>query len=291
MRIILFANTGFGTLALEELLQNQMKILAVVTRKRYKGRHPHFRCKQISTVAREAGISVYAGANPQDSEFQRRLAALCPDILISVTYHRIIPEKVIRIPRLAAVNFHPSLLPAYRGASPTNWAIVNGDVATGVTAHYLTHELDAGDIILQERCPITITDTDGTLRLKLARLTSTMVMKVCTIFRNRKVKGKPQDESLASFQPNRTSEDGHIVWSVSGREIYNRIRGMLPFPGAYFSWDDQQINIRKARLLTTVYPAQKPGTILQVFSPNCYAIQTQDAHPIKIWTEQPLKLP
>jgi methionyl-tRNA formyltransferase len=139
----------------------------------------------------------------------------------------------LAVPRLGTINVHPSLLPKYRGASPIQWALANGDAETGVSVLYVTPKMDAGDLLAQERYPIAPEDTFCTLEPKLAAKGAELLVRVLDEFRAGKTQGIPQDEAQVTFARKLSKEDGRVDWRLPAEAIRNRLRGFAPWPGAY----------------------------------------------------------
>lgn len=163
MKIVLFGLTGYGNEALKSLVKNKQNVALLVTRKE-KGFFPYYREENIVQLAKRLNIPASYQA---PLELLPRIEKIKPDLILVASYHHIIPAPVYVLARYA-VNIHPSLLPKYKGATPTLWALVHGEKETGLTAHFLTERVDSGDIILQKKIGISANDTDCSLRQKLA---------------------------------------------------------------------------------------------------------------------------
>ena len=168
--------------------------------------------------------------------FLRDLEALRPDFLLCFSYSMLLGPEVLALPRHGAINIHGGLLPAYRGANVVNWVLIEGASETGVTAHYMTARIDAGDIVMQEKVAIDRDDTALTLKTKLDdtgfRILERLHRAICA---KEALPRRPQDESKARHYKRRKPEDGRIDWRCSNEQIYNLVRALVaPWPGAFF---------------------------------------------------------
>lgn len=182
-----------------------------------------------------------------NQELRAKLESLRPEAIIVVGYGRIIPQWMIDLPPLGNLNLHASLLPKYRGAAPIQWAIANGETATGVTTMRIDAGLDTGDILLQKKIPITINDNSESLASKLADLGAELMVETLIGLRSGMVQPRRQDDSQATLAPILKKEDGLINFGRTANEIYNRLRGFQPWPGAYASFRGKQLQIREAK--------------------------------------------
>jgi methionyl-tRNA formyltransferase len=180
------------------------------------------------------GLPVLTPFDINSCEALSEISALDPDIFIVASYGQFLGAKLLQIPNKAAINIHPSLLPRYRGASPIQWAIINGDEITGVTILYVDRRMDAGDIIAQRQCGILPDDTTASLKPRLARMGAEMTMKVLGDFRRGAVQSRPQDERAVVMAPKFAKEDGRIDFTQAAELIARRVRGLQPWPGSFF---------------------------------------------------------
>ncbi|MBE7474432.1 MAG: methionyl-tRNA formyltransferase [Anaerolineales bacterium] len=233
LRVVLFALTGFGNPVLEALLQEpRVKVAAVFTVK-YDQPFPHYEERQLLELCHERGVTCYYGVRVSSDEGIALLRQHSPDLIIVSTFKQILQENVLSLPRLGVVNFHPSLLPRYRGPCPSNAALYNDEPVTGMTIHYVTDKLDEGNILLQRSLPITATDNDGRLRQKLAKLSGELIPELVDMFANfTKPAGEPQDHRLASFAPKPTEVDGYLEPTAGIDTIRRQMRAFNPLPGA-----------------------------------------------------------
>jgi len=230
-RVVLFGMTGFGNEVFKSLMSMRgISVVAVITPPHPVGDFPYYKCNQLCDVAKKK-VLLYEGLNLHSNDTLELIRHLNPDLMVVASFNQIIPMNIIWIPRLGTINVHPSLLPKYRGATPTTWAILNGEETTGVTFHFIESEKpDFGSWISQKEINISKNETDGTLRKKLALLAGKMVAKSI----GRVVRGCkccPQDERFASYNRKRTIEDSYMN-TKSPIEKNNRLlRAMSPYPG------------------------------------------------------------
>ena len=227
MRIVLFGLTGIGNAVLRALDDRSLRPTFVVTRKE-RGPFPYYQERSLRDEADSLGIEVLIG-----SEGEARAQSLRPDLLLVATYHRILQPAIIQSAELA-VNLHPSLLPTYRGASPFYWVIRNGEQTTGITAHLLTEVADAGDILIQSSVTIANSETQGTLRKKLADLAGEVANKLLTRITEGRLVKIPQDSRKVSWYPRVDDSVRRIKPDMQPSERERHIRALKPFPGALY---------------------------------------------------------
>ena len=224
----------FSLPSLDSLYQAGWEIGAVVTQPdRLGGRGRKLIVSPVKCRARELGLDIWQPEKLSDPDFSRRLEALTPDLIAAAAFGQFIPPSVLGKVRRGGINLHPSLLPRYRGAAPIAWPLIKGDKNTGVTVHYLTRKMDAGDILAQETVAIDPEDDRLTLSRKLARLGAKLLLRVVGEINEGRAHPRPQNESMATPAPKLSKEDGRLDWKLPASDIYNLIRGLNPWPGAY----------------------------------------------------------
>ena len=193
-----------------------------------------------------------------------------------MAYGKIIPKEIIDIPKYGIINVHSSLLPKYRGASPIHSAILNGDKETGVSIMYIEEELDAGDVILKEYCEITEDDTLGTLHDKLKELGATGLEKTLKLIEGGNVKAEKQDDTKATFVKPISKEQAKIDWTDTKENVYNKIRGLNPFPGAYtFNEKNENIKVYKGEKTDKLYDGEF-GEIVEIINKKGPVVKVQN---------------
>jgi methionyl-tRNA formyltransferase len=246
----------FAVPTLKHLVDAGFRIHLVVTQPdRPKGRG----LELVASPVKESALKLNLPITQPDriktnDEFRAQLTALKPDAIIVVGYGRIIPQWMLDLPPLGNINLHASLLPKYRGAAPIQWAIANGETVTGVTTMRLDAGLDTGDILLQQPLPIAPDDTAETLAPRLASSGADLVIETLRRLQASSIEPRPQDSSQASLAPILKREDGIVDFSRSATEIFNRIRGFQPWPGAHTKFRGKNLQFVKARPATGSLP-------------------------------------
>ena len=209
-------------------------------------------------------IEVIQPKKMKDEEVIDKIKEVNPDLIVVVAYGKILPKEIIDIPKYGIINVHSSLLPKYRGASPIHSAILNGDKESGVSIMYIEEGLDSGDVILKETCEITEDDTLGTLHDRLKELGAIGLEKALKLIEVGEVKAEKQDDSKATFVKPLTKEQAKIDWNNTKEVIFNQIRGLNPFPGAYtHNEKNENIKIYKSEKLEKEYDGEN-GTVVEM---------------------------
>jgi len=209
-------------------------------------------------------IEVIQPKRMKDEEVIAKIKEINPDLIVVVAYGKILPKEIIDIPKYGIINVHSSLLPKYRGASPIHSAILNGDKESGVSIMYIEEGLDSGDVILKETCEITEDDTLGTLHDRLKELGAIGLEKALKLIEAEEVKAEKQDDSKATFVKPITKEQAKIDWNNAKEVIFNQIRGLNPFPGAYtHNEKNENIKIYKSEKLEKEYDGEN-GTVVEM---------------------------
>jgi len=261
--ILVFCGTPrFAVPTLERLVEAGHAVALVVTQPdRPRGRGMEVAASPVKDAAIRLGIAVVQPVTiKNNAEFRAQLAAIGPDAIIVVGYGRIIPQWMIDLPRLGNLNLHGSLLPKYRGAAPIQWAIANGESVTGVTTMRIDAGLDTGDILMQREIPIAPEDTAETLGLKLASIGADLMVETLRGLENGQVRPAPQDHAQATLAPILKKEDGRMDFARSASDLFNRLRGFQPWPGAFTTFKGKTLQVHRAQPLQ---PAVKltPGDV------------------------------
>lgn len=237
----------FAVASLDALLQAGANIVGVITGPdKLAGRGMKLSQSAVKKYAIEHNLLVLQPEKLRNPEFIQQLQDLKADLQIVVAF-RMLPEIVWNMPPLGTVNLHGSLLPQYRGAAPINWAVINGDKETGVTTFRLQHEIDTGEMLLRATMPITEEDTAGTVHDTMMALGAKTLVQTVEALAAGTIKSLPQDESVELRKaPKIFTEDCKINWDDSVENIYNRIRGLSPYPGAFTILNDKIFKIYKA---------------------------------------------
>ena len=260
MKVVFMGTPDIAATCLKQILADGFQVVAVYTQPdRPKGRGMKMVYSPVKEVALAEGIPVYQPENFRDEEAVQTLAALQPDVIAVVAYGRILPQKVLDIPKLGCVNIHASLLPQYRGSAPYQWAVLDGLKETGVTAQHMAAKMDAGDIIDVAKTPIGENETAGELLDRLAVLGAELLSRTLTKFQNGTAVGTPQDESKVSFAPMLDKSMCPIDWSKPARKVHDHVRGLHPWPVATAQLAGTNFKIHATRV---VEGAGAPGQIL-----------------------------
>lgn len=206
-----------------------------------------------------AGIPVFQPENFREEESVQQLRDLQPDICAVVAYGRILPQKVLDVPKRGCINIHASILPKYRGSAPYQWAVLDGLEETGVTAMYLTREMDAGDIIDVSRTPIGENETAGELLDRLAVLGADLLSKTLSRFAQGEVEGTAQNASQVSYAPMLDKSMSPIDWTKTARQVHNHVRGLHPWPVATAEIQGKLFKVHATRVAEG---SGEPGQIL-----------------------------
>ncbi|MEP1033421.1 methionyl-tRNA formyltransferase [Ekhidna sp.] len=244
LRIIFLGTPDFAAASLKKLLENQVRVVAVITAPdKPKGRGKKLGISAVKEYALEARLPVLQPTNLKSPEFLKELKDYKADLQIVVAF-RMLPTAVWDMPRLGTFNLHASLLPQYRGAAPINWAIMNGETETGITTFFLKHEIDTGEIIFQESEPIHPTDNVGSLYIRLMKKGADLVLKTVQAIAKDDYPQLPQatNQELNSA-PKIFKEDCQIDWEQSSNDIYNFIRGLSPYPAAWSELQGKTVKI------------------------------------------------
>lgn len=250
LKVVLFGLTGFGNAVLQALLEDDRVVVQAVFTVKYDNPFPYYAEQQLLDMCAQQGIVCHADIKVGSAEGLALLGNCAPDLILMATFKQIIKENVLSLPRLGFINFHPSLLPKYRGPSPTNTALLNDEKFTGVTVHYVTDRVDEGNILLQKSISIDEMENDGQLRRKLSSLSAKMVPEIITMFSGAtRPVGTPQDHSLATLAPKPAVEDGCLEQCVDVNAIQNRVRAFNPLPGTSYAVGDQRIVVDRFQLV------------------------------------------
>lgn len=245
-KVIFMGTPDFSTKVLEMLI-SEHDVIAVVTQPdRPVGRKRILTPPPVKKVALEHDIKVYQPEKLKDSEELESLLNLNADLIVTAAFGQLLPEELLNMPRLGAINVHASLLPKYRGGAPIHQAIIDGEKETGITIMYMVKQLDAGNIISQKAIQINDNDNVGTLHDKLSFLGADLLKETLPSIIEGINQSIPQNNEQATFASNISREDERIQWTKGATEIYNHIRGLSPWPVAYTTMDDKNLKIFNA---------------------------------------------
>lgn len=256
LRIVFMGTPEFAVPSLEILVENGYNVVGVITAPDKKaGRGQKVRMSAVKESAVKNNLPVLQPTNLKSPEFLNELKELNANLQIVVAF-RMLPELVWDLPELGTFNLHGSLLPQYRGAAPINWAIINGEKETGVTTFFLKHQIDTGDLILQEKETILEDDNVGTVYERLMKKGAGLVLKTVQQIENQEVDSQAQDESVEiKHAPKIFKNTCEIDWSKDAVENYNFIRGLSPYPCAWTTLNNKTLKIYQAEKTTEMVTA------------------------------------
>lgn len=263
MRTIFFGTPELGIPALEHL-RHRTNLIAVVCqpdKEQGRGRKPA--PPPVKEWAIQHGVTVHQPEKLNDGTFEAWLKDKDPDLCVVAAYGRLLKQPILDVPRMGFLNIHPSLLPKYRGPSPIQTAILNGDTKTGVTIMKVTLEMDAGPIMLQAEAPIHPEDTSLSLTNRLAQLGATLLDKALTLLETGEASFTPQDDSQATYCKLFEKSDGLIQWNKPAAAIHNLVRAAIPWPVAFSVYKGETMRIFKTQPLPGKTTAE-PGTVIDV---------------------------
>ena len=216
-------------------------------------------------VARQQGIPLIKVANLNAPGSIAKVRELAPDLILVIGWTRLLGPELLSMPRLGCVGFHASLLPAYRGRAPVNWAIINGETETGNTMFYLDEGVDTGDIIAQRRIPITKQDTCATLYEKVSDAAIEMLAENFELLKQGRAPRWRQDHEKATVMKKRRPEDGLIDWTRTSGQLHDWVRALThPYPGAFTGFDDRRLFIWRADDAGGESAGADPGVVMEV---------------------------
>ncbi len=286
MRVVFMGTPDIAATCLKQILQDGFDVVGVFTQPdRPKNRGMKLAFSPVKEVALEHEIPVFQPENFRDPETVQQLRDLKPDIVAVVAYGRILPQSVLDVPVMGCINIHASLLPQYRGSAPYQWAVLDGQKETGVTAMYLVREMDAGDMIDRVKTPIDPEETAGELLDRLAVLGAGLLSKTLTAFQSGPVKAEKQDESLVTYAPMLDKAMSPIDWNKTAQQIHNQVRGLNPWPVATAELSGTHFKIYTTVIVENPTKAA-PGTILGLTKKGLQVACGQDAIEIRVLQAQ-----
>ena len=270
LRVVFCGTPQFAVPSLKRLLSlPEFEIPGVFTQPdRPRGRGNEVSFSAVKAEAVTAGVPVYQPEKIRAPEIEQQLRALAPDAIIIIAYGQIIPGRLLPIPRLGWINLHASLLPKYRGAAPIHWAIANGESVTGNTTMRIDAGMDTGEMLLQQELAIGPDETAPEVMERLSEAGADLMVETLRGLAAGKLSGRPQDTAQATYAPILKREDGKIDWERRALEIYNHMRGLTPWPGAYTEFRGQTCHAwgkpfeaQGKPIESRSEPEQAPGTI------------------------------
>jgi len=261
----------FSVPCLEMLINEGYTVKAVISQPdRPKGRGKKVSFLPVKETSLKYGIDVFQPLNVRDGKLEEFIKNLSPDLIITVAYGRILPTSILNIPKYGCINVHASLLPKYRGASPIQYSIINGDEKTGITTMFMDEGMDTGDILLKSEMNITQDMTGGQLHDALSIMGAVLLKDTLIKMQEGTITRIAQNNDEASYVSMLTKDTGHIHWLNNCNSIYNLVRGIDPYPGAYTHYKQEIMKVWKLEMLSERTDEMIPGTVYKVDSKGIY---------------------
>ncbi len=260
LKVLFMGTPAFAVPTLKALAESSCTVIGVVTQPdRPTGRGRKMAAPPVKDYALSEGIQVFQPLKVRVPEVIEEFRALAPDVIVVVAFGQILPKVLLQIPPMGCINVHASLLPAYRGAAPINWAVINGESKTGVTTMFMDEGLDTGDMLLKSEVPIGEEDTSETLYEELSHLGAKLLIETLEGLKTGTIDKAKQDGNLSSYAPLLKKGDGLIDWSLPATDLANRVRGLLPWPVAKSSLKGQGLKVYSAGVGVAV---GRPGEVM-----------------------------
>lgn len=266
MKLIFMGTPDIAAQSLQAILQEGAhEVCAVFTREdKPVGRKQVLTAPPVKQLALEYDIPVFQPKTLKDEALQAQIAAMQADLIVVVAYGRILPPPVLNAARFGAVNLHVSLLPKYRGAAPIQWSVIHGDAQTGVSIMQLDEGLDTGDLLSVKPIEIGENETSGELFERVSTLGAQVLLETLHDIEQGRAKRTPQDHAKATLAPPLTKEMAKFDFDKDARVLHNLIRGMNPWPVAYFEYQGKKIKVKTSRIAGDESAQAACGTVLSV---------------------------
>jgi methionyl-tRNA formyltransferase len=279
-RIVFFGSPEFAIPSLEALYEKE-EIVAVITQPdKPKGRGLKPSPSPVKAWALSKGLKILEPTRLKDPQFIQILKDLSPDLIVVCAYGKIIPKEILEIPKFGCWNIHASLLPKYRGASPINWAILEGEKETGITIMLMDEGLDTGPILLQKKINISEEDDANSLSQKLAQLGKEAILSAIELHKKGELKVIPQPEEGISYAPILKKEDGFFTFEEPAEKIEKKVKAFLPWPSAFTYYKKKLLKVFSAKAILLKHK-EKPGTILDINKDGILVATSKDAILLK----------
>ncbi|MBQ2888694.1 MAG: methionyl-tRNA formyltransferase [Firmicutes bacterium] len=290
--IVYLGSPDFAVKPLLALLDAGYNVPLVITQPdRPKGRKRQLTPTAVKQVAEEKGIKVLATPNANKPEIIEEIKAVQPDLLVVAAFGQLMGEELVHTAPMGAINIHGSILPKYRGASPIQQAIIDGETETGITIMYIAPRLDAGDMLAKATCEIKPQDNTGTLRERLSEIGSNLLLKTITRMRAGDIIPEVQDEAAATYAGKITIATEQIDWQKPAAELHNLVRGLTPDTSAYTCYvepakdEQQRLKIWQTEVADTEAGNAAPGEVIKADSNSLMVATGQGV--LKLITVQP----
>lgn len=247
MRILFLGTPDFAVKALEKLLQVGYDVVGVVTQPDKRRNRGELSFSPVKQCALDNGIEVFQYDSIR-REGVEDIKAIAPDVMVTCAFGQIISQQILDIPKYGVLNIHASLLPKYRGSSPIQWCLINGEKRTGITIMKTALSVDSGDILLQKSLEILPEENAGQLFDRLSTLGGDAIVEALELIESGKAEFVAQNESEATHYPMISKEDGKIDWTCSAEDIFNKMRGFTPWPSIFTYLNGKLFKVLKSRV-------------------------------------------
>lgn len=271
MRVVYMGTPDFAVDTLDAIVKEGHEVLLVVTQPdKAKGRGKKLQFTPVKEKALEYDLLVAQPEKVREEAFMEELESLAPDVIVVVAFGQLLPERILNIPKYGCINVHASLLPAYRGAAPIQWAVIDGLEESGVTTMYMEKGLDTGDIILQSRLALAEDETGGSLFERLAKEGASLLIRTLKELEAGTATRTKQDDSQSSYAKMLTKDMGNLDFAQDAVVLERLIRGLNPWPSAFTRLGDKTLKVYEAKVLTNEEAnalngdVTAPGTIIAV---------------------------
>lgn len=271
MRVVYMGTPDFAVDTLDAIVKEGHEVLLVVTQPdKAKGRGKKLQFTPVKEKALEYDLLVAQPEKVREEAFMEELESLAPDVIVVVAFGQLLPERILNIPKYGCINVHASLLPAYRGAAPIQWAVIDGLEESGVTTMYMEKGLDTGDIILQSRLALAEDETGGSLFERLAKEGASLLIRTLKELEAGTATRTKQDDSQSSYAKMLTKDMGNLDFAQDAVVLERLIRGLNPWPSAFTRLGDKTLKVYEAKVLTNEEAnalngdVTVPGTIIAV---------------------------
>lgn len=283
MRVVYMGTPDFAVNTLEAVVEAGHEVALVVTQPdKAKGRGKKVICTPVKQAALKLNLPVAQPEKVREADFVNRLQTIAPDVIVVVAFGQFLPESILNIPRLGCINVHASLLPAYRGAAPIQWAVIDGLTETGVTTMYMEKGIDTGDIICQSVIPLVKEETGGSLFDKLAVEGAKLLITTLEQLESGTATRTKQDDSKSSYAKMLSKDMGDLDFSKSAVKLERLIRGLNPWPSAYTKIDGKTLKIYRAEVLDAL-KAEEIAKAGNISAPSFGMVVDIDKKSFTVW--------
>ncbi|TCP29129.1 methionyl-tRNA formyltransferase [Scopulibacillus darangshiensis] len=286
MNVVFMGTPDFSVAILQRLIDDGHAVQAVVTQPdRPKGRKKQLTAPPVKELALKYDLPVLQPEKVRLPEVVEDILSYHPDLIVTAAYGQILPESLLKVPKLGCINVHASLLPKYRGGAPIHQAIIDGEDVSGITIMYMVKALDAGDMLTQVKVPISEDDTVGSLHDKLSLAGAELLSETLPAIEKGQITATPQNDDEATYAPTIQRKNEEIHWDKTGEDIYNQIRGLNPFPGAFTVFGGKVMKLWRTEKVK-VKKLADPGTVIYI-EKDGFVIATGNGTAVKVTECQP----